>query len=139
MDPKTVVCINWKNGHCERGNRCKFAHDHNAGRKVEKIDVYTDTRDDKPKDEDTMENWTEEKLREVIAKKMGENGGQEEGPSTSKGKNTQERYDIVCKYFIEAIENGKVSSRISTGGNASAIARPRPSPITSSGKAGEKM
>lgn len=44
-DPKSIVCINFKNGVCDRGNRCKFSHDLNAGRKVEKKDLYTDTRD----------------------------------------------------------------------------------------------
>lgn len=44
-DPKNIVCINFKNGHCKNGNRCKFSHDLNAGRKVEKKDLYTDTRD----------------------------------------------------------------------------------------------
>lgn len=44
-DPKTIVCINFKNGHCKNGARCKFSHDSNAGRKVEKKDLYTDTRD----------------------------------------------------------------------------------------------
>lgn len=50
-----------------------------------------------------MENWTEEKLREVIAKKMGT----EELPESNKGKNTNDRYDIVCKHFIDAIESNK--------------------------------
>lgn len=44
-DPKNIVCINFKNGNCKHGNRCKFSHDLNAGRKVEKKDLYTDTRD----------------------------------------------------------------------------------------------
>lgn len=104
-DPKSIVCINFKNGYCERGNRCKFSHDLNAGRKVEKKDLYTDTRDGEEgekdtKKEETMENWTEEKLREVVAAKMGT-----EDPD--KGKQTQDRYDIVCKHFIDAIESSK--------------------------------
>ena len=54
---------------------------------------------------ETSENWTEEKLREVIAAKMGGEAPREE--ETVKGKNTQERYDIVCKHFIDAVESGK--------------------------------
>ncbi|KAJ2963351.1 hypothetical protein NQ176_g10868 [Zarea fungicola] len=27
VDPKTVVCIFWKKGNCEKGKKCKFAHD----------------------------------------------------------------------------------------------------------------
>jgi len=102
VDPKTVLCINFKNGRCDRGNRCKFAHDLEVGRKVVKKDLYTDSRDE-DKAKDTMENWTEEKLREVVESKMGGYNPDESG----KGKNTQDRYDIVCKYFIDAIENSK--------------------------------
>ena len=69
-----------------------------------KKDLYTDTRDDS-KDDDTMEGWTEEKLREVIAKKMGTDQPLED--VSLKGKNTQDRYDIVCKHFIDAIESSK--------------------------------
>lgn len=105
-DPRTVLCVNFKNGYCERGAKCKFSHDPNVGRKVEKKDIYTDTRDEdgeKSKNEDNMENWTEEKLRQVIAQKMGT----DELPESSKGKNTNDRYDIVCKHFIDAIESNK--------------------------------
>lgn len=49
VDPKTVLCIHFKAGNCERGAKCKFAHDMNVGRKVEKKDLYTDHRvDGKP-------------------------------------------------------------------------------------------
>lgn len=109
-DPKSVVCINFKNGNCDRGNRCRFSHDLNAGRKVEKKDLYTDTRDgpdgegDEKKKDETMENWTEEKLREVVAAKMGT---EDPEMDLDKGKQTQDRYDIVCKFFIDAIESSK--------------------------------
>lgn len=43
-DPKTVLCIYFKQGNCERGAKCKFSHDLNVGRKVEKKDLYTDHR-----------------------------------------------------------------------------------------------
>lgn len=46
VDPKTVLCVNFKNGRCDRGNRCKFAHDLEIGRKVAKKDLYTDSRDE---------------------------------------------------------------------------------------------
>lgn len=39
-----------------------------------------------------MDNWDEEKLRKVILSKHG-------NPKTTT--------DIVCKYFIDAVENGK--------------------------------
>ncbi|KAI9314027.1 hypothetical protein BX666DRAFT_1862893 [Dichotomocladium elegans] len=85
-DPKTVVCMYFKQGHCERGSKCKFSHDLNIERKVQKKDLYTDSRA-----EDTMENWDQKKLEEVVRSKAGKQ------PPT----------DIVCKYFLEAIETSK--------------------------------
>lgn len=64
VDPKTVVCALFKMGNCNKGAKCKFSHDLNVGRKVEKKDLYQDTRDEKEKD--TMDDWDEEKLRKVI-------------------------------------------------------------------------
>jgi hypothetical protein len=46
-DPKTVLCQYFKAGHCEKGNKCKFSHDLDVDRKVEKKDLYTDSRNDK--------------------------------------------------------------------------------------------
>ncbi|KEI42740.1 uncharacterized protein L969DRAFT_170404 [Mixia osmundae IAM 14324] len=88
VDPKTILCSYFKAGHCEKGNKCKFSHDPNIERKAEKKDLYTDVRD---KDE-TMENWDEEKLREVVMSKHG---------------NLKTTTDIVCKHFIDAIEEAK--------------------------------
>lgn len=34
----------FKQGQCDRGAKCKFSHDLNVGRKVEKKDLYTDNR-----------------------------------------------------------------------------------------------
>lgn len=47
VDPKTVYCVYHKAGFCQKGNKCKFSHDPNVGRKVEKRDVYADSREDK--------------------------------------------------------------------------------------------
>lgn len=90
VDPKTVLCAMFKIGNCNKGAKCKFSHDLTIGRKVEKRDLYTDVR--KEKEEDTMDQWDEEKLRTVILSKHG-------NPKTTTDK--------VCKYFIEAVENGK--------------------------------
>ncbi|PAV16345.1 translation machinery-associated 46 [Pyrrhoderma noxium] len=89
-DPKTVLCQFFKQGICEKGNKCKFSHDVNVGRKVEKRDLYADAREEKMAD--TMESWDEAKLRTVVLSKHG-------NPKTTT--------DIVCKYFIEAIETQK--------------------------------
>eukprot|EP01090_Pellita_catalonica_P015909 TRINITY_DN4410_c0_g1_i1.p1 TRINITY_DN4410_c0_g1~~TRINITY_DN4410_c0_g1_i1.p1 ORF type:complete len:352 (+),score=111.09 TRINITY_DN4410_c0_g1_i1:75-1130(+) len=88
VDPKSILCEFFKKGRCSKGNRCKFSHDMTQQRKVAKIDVYTDTRES----EETMEDWDENKLREVVQKKM---------------QKRKVQYDIVCKYFIEAIQNKK--------------------------------
>ncbi|KAH9813668.1 mRNA export protein 33 [Melampsora americana] len=94
-DPKTVLCQNFKAGHCEKGNKCKFSHDVDIGRKTTKKDLYTDGRDtnrDLNKETDTMDTWDDAKLRSVVLSKQG-------NPKTTT--------DIVCKNFIEAIEEGK--------------------------------
>ncbi|KAF9506454.1 hypothetical protein BS47DRAFT_1399479 [Hydnum rufescens UP504] len=86
VDPMTVYCVYHKAGYCQKGNKCKFSHDPNVGRKVEKKDVYADSREEKLTD--TMDKWDEEKLRKVVS---------------AKG-NPRTTTEIVCKYFIEAIE-----------------------------------
>lgn len=89
VDPKTVLCAFFKAGQCTRGTKCKFSHDLEVERKVVKKNLYAD---DRVKEQDTMDTWDEEKLREVIISKVG---------------NPQTTTDIVCKFFIEAVENGK--------------------------------
>jgi hypothetical protein len=49
VDPKTLLCEFFKAGMCEKGSKCKFSHDPNVGRKVEKRNLYEDTREDKMK------------------------------------------------------------------------------------------
>ncbi|KAI5959481.1 TMA46 [Candida pseudojiufengensis] len=90
VDPKSIFCEFFKQGVCTKGNKCKFSHDPNVGRKDVKKDLYTDARDEK--EQDTMDTWDEDKLRSVILSKHG-------NPKTTTDK--------VCKYFIDAVENGK--------------------------------
>jgi len=90
VDPKTVLCEFFKAGRCEKGSKCKFSHDRDVGRKMEKRNLYEDNREDKLAD--TMDKWDEEKLRSVILSKHG---------------NPRTTTDIVCKYFIEAVESQK--------------------------------
>jgi len=80
-----VLCAFFKAGNCEKGSKCKFSHDMNVGRKVEKRDLYSDVRDEN----DTMDKWDDEKLQKVVLSKAG---------------NPRTQTDIVCKHFIEAIE-----------------------------------
>ena len=75
------------------GKKCKFSHDLAVERKQEKKNLYEDSRDSKDeKKNDTMENWDEAKLREVVKSKQG-------NPVTTTDK--------VCKHFIDAVENQK--------------------------------
>lgn len=86
VDPKSVVCVYFKQGLCDKGTRCKFSHDLAVERKAEKRNIYEDTRE-----QDTMADWDQDKLNDVVNKKHGE----------EKKRTTTE---IVCKYFLEAVE-----------------------------------
>ncbi|XP_046397553.1 zinc finger CCCH domain-containing protein 15 homolog [Ischnura elegans] len=89
-DPKSVLCAFYKQGQCTKGDKCKFSHDLTLERKAEKRSMYHDMRDS----EETMEDWDEEKLKEVVEKKHAEF---DKRPTT----------DIICKYFIDAVEKSK--------------------------------
>ncbi|XP_057704297.1 zinc finger CCCH domain-containing protein 15 [Corythoichthys intestinalis] len=94
VDPKSVLCAFYKQGQCTKGDKCKFSHDLSMERKCEKRSVYVDERDEEL-EKDTMDNWDEKKLEEVVNKKHGE--------AEKKKAKTQ----IVCKFFLDAIENNK--------------------------------
>merc|ERR1712062_259826 len=68
-----------------------MGHDPDVERKSAKRSLYTDV--DKDKENDNMEDWDDEKLAEVIGKKHG-------------AEKTNETA-IICKYFLEAVENNK--------------------------------
>ncbi|TPX42296.1 hypothetical protein SeLEV6574_g05680 [Synchytrium endobioticum] len=89
VDPKTMLCQFFKAGQCQKGDRCKFSHDVNVERKEAKIDMYTDKRS-----EDTMDKWDQDKLTSVVNQKH------------SSG-NANKPTEIVCKYFVDAIESQK--------------------------------
>jgi len=61
VDPKTVVCIFYKQGNCDKGRKCKFSHDLSVERKGEKKNLYTDTREgeEEAKKKDMMDDWDE--------------------------------------------------------------------------------
>ncbi|XP_037128062.1 zinc finger CCCH domain-containing protein 15 isoform X2 [Syngnathus acus] len=94
VDPKSVLCAFYKQGQCTKGDKCKFSHDLSMERKCEKRSLYVDERDEEL-EKDTMDNWDEKKLEEVVNKKHGE--------AEKKKSKTQ----IVCKFFLDAIENNK--------------------------------
>ncbi|RVW60816.1 Zinc finger CCCH domain-containing protein 21 [Vitis vinifera] len=86
VDPKSILCEFYKVGQCAKGFKCKFSHDLNVQRKGEKIDIYSDQRD-----EETMEDWDQETLEKVVESKKKE-------------YNQNKPTEIVCKYFLEAVE-----------------------------------
>lgn len=51
VDPKSVLCVFIKAGHCDKGVKCRFSHDLNVDRKVEKKNLYEDGREDKAEGE----------------------------------------------------------------------------------------
>jgi len=90
-DPKTIFCQFFKQGLCKKGDRCKFSHDPEIERKAAKKNLYEDDRGDE--DKDNMNEWDEEKLADVINKKHG--------------KEVTNATTIICKNFLEAVENNK--------------------------------
>ncbi|KAF3572665.1 hypothetical protein F2Q69_00063016 [Brassica cretica] len=87
VDPKSILCEFFKAGQCQKGFKCKFSHDLNIQRKGEKIDIYSDKRDE----DGDMEEWDQETLEKVVESKKNE-------------YNQNKPTDIVCKYFLDAVE-----------------------------------
>jgi hypothetical protein len=92
VDPKTMLCAFFKAGQCQKGDRCKFSHDLNVGRKTEKKSLYQDDRTT-----DTMDKWDQTKLEQAI----------NERESGAERTNLNKATEIVCKHFLEAVENEK--------------------------------
>lgn len=106
VDPKTITCAYWKAGVCEKGGKCKYAHANEASRKTEKKDLYTDMREGDDAEQagagdvngadakrlDTMDKWDQAKLDSVINSKHG---------------NPKSTTDKICKFFVQAVEDGK--------------------------------
>eukprot|EP00271_Cylindrocystis_brebissonii_P019915 TRINITY_DN632_c0_g3_i1.p1 TRINITY_DN632_c0_g3~~TRINITY_DN632_c0_g3_i1.p1 ORF type:complete len:399 (+),score=142.81 TRINITY_DN632_c0_g3_i1:380-1576(+) len=91
VDPKSILCEFYRRGQCAKGFKCKFSHDLGVERKVEKIDLFSDRRDG-DEESKTMEDWDQDKLKEVVAQKGAEY------------KNKNKATEIVCKFFLEAVE-----------------------------------
>jgi hypothetical protein len=91
-----VVCNFFKQGICQKGDRCKFSHDITVERKAEKRNIYADVRDGQ--EGDKMENWDEKKLDDVINQKHGED---------NKKKNTTQ---IVIWILAKKFEKLKILS-----------------------------
>lgn len=87
VDPKSILCEFFRHGKCTKSFKCKFSHDLSVERKGPKLDLYSDKRDN----EDNMEDWDQETLEKAIAQKHG-------------SENLNRPTNIVCKYFLEAVE-----------------------------------
>lgn len=90
-DPSSVLCAFFKAGSCGKGNKCKFSHDLSKERKSEKRSIYGEM-DAAAQENDKMENWDQNKLQDVVTMKHSADNAR------------KNQTDIVCKYFIEAIE-----------------------------------
>uniref|UniRef100_A0A2K6FW07 Zinc finger CCCH domain-containing protein 15 n=1 Tax=Propithecus coquereli TaxID=379532 RepID=A0A2K6FW07_PROCO len=97
-DSKSEVCAFFKQGQCTIGDKCKFSHDLTLERKL-KREV------DEELEKDTVDNWDEKKLEEVVNKKHSE--VEKKKPKTQ----------IVCRHSLEAIKNNKYGwFRVCPGG-----------------------
>ncbi|KFD47334.1 hypothetical protein M513_11792 [Trichuris suis] len=92
VDPKSVLCPFFKQGACNKGDKCKFSHDLSVDGKAVKRSIYVDRRD---MQNDNIDNWDEETLKEVLKKKHGE---------ADKNKSAT---TIICKFFLQALEESK--------------------------------
>ena len=84
IDPKMIICENYKNGFCELGNKCPFSHDLNLQYNQGTFDIYTDLREAKK----TLSI-------ELEVNKIAEQKEQKRGKVPS---------NIVCKFFLEAVK-----------------------------------
>jgi hypothetical protein len=73
VDPKSVLCAFFKAGVCERGAKCKFGHDLTLARKSGKASIYATEAPAEKKD--SMEDWDQARLEEVVEKKEGGHKG----------------------------------------------------------------
>lgn len=89
-DPKSVLCVFFKQGQCMKGDKCKFSHDLSLERKTEKKNLYIDSRD-VSLENDTIDTWDETKLQEVVDKKHG---------SSEKSKPKTEIVDEHSSYTV---------------------------------------
>ena len=44
-DPKSVLCLFYRQGQCKKGDKCKFSHDMSLEGKSEKRSMYVDARE----------------------------------------------------------------------------------------------
>ena len=94
------MCEYFRAGVCTKGFKCKYAHDLAVERKTQKIDLFSDRRDDGGEDGeggDTMADWDQAQLEAAIAQKHG-------AEAASAPNNPNNRTNIICKFFLDAVE-----------------------------------
>lgn len=106
-NPKDSICKFFLQGACARGDKCKYSHSLQQSR-AQKINLYMD-----PRDMDTMDTWDQKKLEEVV--EINEQSAEKRSNQT----------EIVCKYFLDAIENNKYGWRWKCPNGESCIYRHR--------------
>lgn len=88
VDPKSIVCEHYRAGKCSKGFKCKYSHDLDVERKKAKIDLFADQRESV--EQEGMDDWDQDQLEKVIADKHA--------------KEKTNATDIICKFFLEAVE-----------------------------------
>jgi hypothetical protein len=91
VDPKSILCVFFKQGMCTKGDKCKWSHDLEIERKAEKRNIFCDVREN----EDNIDEWDEDKLLDVVDKKHAE------------GDKLKPRTAIICKHFLQALDDSK--------------------------------
>lgn len=94
IDPKTVFCINYKNGVCQKdSNECKFSHEPNAEKRIALL-----MQEGQRKKEQALEAAEKKRIEaERIEKEKKE----------KKEKSTTAAPERICKYYIDALKTGK--------------------------------
>lgn len=125
VDPKTVLCAFFKAGHCDKGSKCKFSHDPDVGRKVDKRNLYGDNREDKlagtlqslalsffnvwyaNRYDGQMGRGEATECHLIQARKSTDNDRRRLALVLWSIRDLTSFLQIVCKYFIEAVETQK--------------------------------
>lgn len=92
-DPKTRVCPYFKQGLCNKGRNCKYSHDMTM-EKGKDLDLHIDQRTQLIMNGEEDVYFDEDKLLKLIEEK-------------SRVYTKQKPTEIVCRYFLDAVEKKK--------------------------------